>query len=96
MGRYVELPSLNITDCTGKDSSSVGQSLPLVLATCGYDVWLGNYRGNRYSTGHVLLNPDIGKTLSLCSSIILLFLLRYGVLGVQCGRVQSLRHSRQH
>jgi len=29
-----------------------------VLAEEGYDVWLGNFRGSRYSREHIVLDPD--------------------------------------
>jgi len=38
----------------GPDHGGIG----FRLAEQGYDVWLGNYRGNSYSRGHISLNAD--------------------------------------
>ncbi|GMM53648.1 sterol esterase [Maudiozyma humilis] len=38
-----------------------GKNLPFVLHDMGYDVWMGNNRGNKYSTAHLYYPPKSNK-----------------------------------
>jgi hypothetical protein len=35
--------------------------MAFLLADHGFDVWLNNSRGNRFSRHHVYLDPDVDK-----------------------------------
>ena len=60
-GVYVEESGIE-TDCSAIDPKKVGNTIAFVLAACGYDVWLGNQRGTRYSTGHVKYHSQKGQS----------------------------------
>lgn len=49
-------PMLNLQDGLTWLLNSTEQSLPLILADNGYDMWIVNTRGTRFSRGHVSID----------------------------------------
>jgi lysosomal acid lipase/cholesteryl ester hydrolase len=67
------------------------------LADLGYDVWLGNNRGNRYSTRHIALFPDTREFWDFTFHDIGLFdlpaIIDYSLQATGQSRVHYIGHS---
>lgn len=83
--------------CDGKDAATwlmlpPESSLAFVLADKGFDVWLANTRGTKFSQGHSSLGPDDPVIAHFSSFSVLFVFLLYvtlscglGILGLVMG-----------
>ena len=85
-GIYIE-DNLIVNNCS--PNGTVARTLPFVLSSCGYDVWLGNIRGNRYSS-HIYLDENIGQTFNRLFYLINESLLRRKLLELFNGFVHQI------
>ena len=65
-GTYIENNGI-VTDCSGKNVRGVGNTIAFVLSACGYDVWLGNNRGTKFSPNHVKYDCNKGIAIHFLS-----------------------------
>lgn len=50
-------------------------SVAFILADLGYDVWLGNARGNAYSKKHLYLDPEEEEFWDFSSVLLIIYIL---------------------
>lgn len=72
-------------------------SLAFLLADYGFDVWLGNFRGNRYSRSHIKFNPLTAKFWSFSIDHLGIYdvpaMVDYVRASTNCPKILYLGHS---
>ena len=93
-GFYIEKGSV-VTDCIRH--KKFGKTLAFVLSACGYDVWLSNIRGNKYTTNHTDLDPESSEfwtfSLDQLSQIDLPEIINYVAMKTQKSKIGYIGYS---